>query len=165
MSELKKTIKLNENNNINSEILVDSLKQCVNKMQITRTYKYDNKWFTSKLRDLQNQMHSSYKKYVFTKCTVDRLDYVQKRNYYNSEIDRSKNSFIRDELTNNLNDPKSLWKSLKKLVNSDCKPKNEYISFNDEKFTDDCVIAEKFNNYFVNSVTEIHNNIKVPHQI
>lgn len=57
MSELKKTIKLNENNNINSEILVDSLKQCVNKMQITRTYKYDNKWFTSKLRDLQNQMH------------------------------------------------------------------------------------------------------------
>lgn len=58
-----------------------------------------------------------------------------------------------------------MWETIKSFVLKVQKSEIKEIYFENQKWTDSLVIANKFNEYFIDSINEIHNSIKsVPYQ-
>lgn len=60
----------------------------------------------------------------------------------------------------NKQDSKEMWKTIKQLVGDKSKQNQTGIKFKNHVETDEKVISEKFNNYFIDSIEAITNKIK-----
>lgn len=143
----------------------DVLINCINKMKVNKTIKIkdDNKWYSYDLYKQQTERDLCYNKFLWTKSDTDWSKYISIRNTYNYNIKKTQNQHIRNEITENVNDPKKLWTTLKSIIkeNNNNISSNDFIYFENVKCTDKKEIANNFNNYFVDSVKEINNNIGI----
>lgn len=131
--------------------------------QLTRMKKineeYCAKWYTEELRVLKNQRNFAQGRACFTNDPVDWTAYRELRNKYNREMNHDRNEQVKSDIIANSHDPKKLWRVLNKQVkNNDQLP--FYIQFDDEVITDEPIIANKLNEYFIESVKQI--NARVP---
>lgn len=116
-------------------------------------------WYTSSLKSLKILRDEAHLKFRSTRNQSDWNDYQIKRNSYVYAIRDAKKSAVQQELRACSNNSKKLWKSLKRLMNP---AKNTDIGVrfsNIDDDLDDKAKADKLNDYFIDSVKQIHNSI------
>lgn len=147
--------------NYRSGILVQQLQNAVNKFLRTITIKTNKNspWFTNELRNLQQQRNRLYSRAKITGNPVDWGNYKVTKNSYNKLIKSRKNEFYQKQIDNCRGDSKKMWKKLKELINTDRNKVPDSIKFNDDIMTNPFDIAENFNKYFIDSISEIHASI------
>ena len=86
--------------------------------------------------------------------------YKTHRNMLNSLIRLSKRNYYKEYFTKNFNDSKKIWKGINQLLQKGkFKQKSIFIGDNDELTTDPRLVANKFNQYFINVADKLSNKI------
>ena len=107
-------------------------------------------WFDMEVYDKIKLRVKRFKKFKKSKLHRDSVLYIEARNDVNRTIKRKKVSYVKDKLQENINEPKSLWKTLKSLgmpskrssMAKICLQKNDNICFEPKG------ISEIFRDYF-----------------
>lgn len=119
---------------------------------------HSKKWYSSELLDLRRKRNVAERKAGFTDSTNYWADYRRLRNAYNKLCHKFKSNYIKRTVITNSDDPKKLWRQLKRYQNGG-DDKIDYVIFNGSKFESPEVCAKLFNDYFIDSVAEISSAI------
>lgn len=142
------------------ETLEMSMRDTVNEL-ISEKYvnkQYSCEWYNDELKVLRVAKNSACMRAGYLQTTESWDEYRRIRNQYNRKINLEKNNSVKNNLIVNRNDHKKLWKILKGLTEMKSASPG-YIHFEDDVISDDKEIAIRFNEYFVNSIREIHQSI------
>jgi len=144
---------INERARIINENLINS----VNKLLVTKKIlKADqNKWFDNELKTLEKRVQQCRKE--IGKSTNSK-EYKAIRNIYKNKIRSASCNDIYKKIEKHKDDPKELWKELKKLTDYKTKTKS-YIEFESQNIFDKSEISNKFNDYFISSIKKINESI------
>lgn len=143
--------------------VTDALDAVVPKVEKIIKYHWKDKRWISK--ELVNKMKQRDKLFYIAKSTGRQIDidnYKKLRNSIVSELRQCKRIFNDKKIDQNKTNSKRLWAELKKLI-GDKKSKSiiESIIFDEKVITDSQVIANKFNKYFIESITNIIEDITI----
>lgn len=143
----------------------DKLNTCVEAMSYNKSIRCNNEkcgWYSGDLESLRREKNSIYVRAVYEGDARLWEEYKTLRNAYKNKLTKAKDNFIKNKITSNLGDQKGIWRAVKDLV-LDCKSQDaiSMVEFHGEKVMCPIKIANKFNEYFVNSVSEI--NSTIPH--
>lgn len=115
-------------------------------------------WFSGELNELKKSKVVQYRKASLTGSSIEWLNYRGIRNEYKNQINKAKADYISNKIDNSESQI-LMWKTLKSLVLKENKSDITEITFDNERCTDNIIIANKFNKYFVDSVMEINKSI------
>lgn len=117
------------------------------------------KWFNRKLENMKSVKINLYQRAKYSQTEEAWSEYRELRNKYTVETKNDKFKYINNRI-NNAKDQKQMWNEIKSLVIK--KPKNviKSVIFNQVEYKDNLQIANKFNNYFVDSIKEIRDSIQ-----
>lgn len=102
-----------------------------------------------------------YKRAVITQNDDDWVAYKQQRNRVVALIRRQKEIFYQEKVDEVKDDAKEMWKTLKKLMGASTRQHKDSITFDNRAESDPSVIAERFNNYFIESIEQISTRLSV----
>jgi hypothetical protein len=85
--------------------------------------------------------------------------YNQARNKYCKSLNARVDQSIKEKIEEAENDPQKTWKVLKTVIKKGQSATPNVIKFQNELVSDKSAIANKFNDYFVNSIKEINESI------
>lgn len=142
----------------------DILSQMSPKVKICIQQKYqDKKWITPEIKNMMNNRDILYKRCVQERNNDLWNQYKRKRNEIVSCIRFEKDKHFKEVIDGHKTNSRELWKNLKTLLpNKNSTPPDE-INFEQQIVANELCIANKFNNYFVNSINSIVDNIpKLP---
>lgn len=150
------------NCNYKADVFSKCLKQIVNEFIIVKKLKTVNncEWYSNNLKALKIQRDRQYRLAKISYSTVEWNLYKKLRNKYKVKINNAKNRYISSKIDGAENQ-KSMWKSIKTLVLKKSHNAIKEVIFNNVKYNDNLIIADKFNEYFVKSVEDINNNIPI----
>lgn len=99
------------------------------------------------------------KKYWIWKNDKENIDkwneYTTTRNVYNKKVDLKKNDETKNDIIKASNNQRNMWKCLKKIIPSKKKEASDEIEFDSGCSANYNEIANKFNNFFIQSIIEI----------
>ena len=121
-----------------------------------------NTWFNASLNSLKQRRDEAYKLYKRTRSEESWQQYKLWRNKYVRELRFARNGSVRREIEKCNGDPKRLWKCLKSLITPGGAPKSAIIFEGESIPCSEKETARRINEFFVNSVNEIHNSIPEP---
>lgn len=156
-------------NNVNNKAsqVIGSIAQALdNVIPITKSrvkHKWESKkWFDSEIKELIEVKNEIYKKAKEFKVESYWSEYKKIRNKLTYTIKKKKREYNDSQIDKNKNDSKKLWKNLKEVIGKK-KVQNIIKSINfDGKICDNNVeIANNFNKYFIDSISEINSAMKV----
>lgn len=142
-------------------IFSNSLKKVVSKFVVTKKISNikSNAWFCNELALLKNSKVNQYKIAVWINNETEWENYRKIRNFYKNKLDQAKNNYVNNKIETS-KDQKSMWRTIKEMVLNNNKTGNiKEIMFADGVVNDAGEIAEKFNQYFVNSIVDINSGI------
>lgn len=144
-----------------AEVLGILLEHCVNQLVVVKSIKCTSykRWYTVDLKFLKSERDKAYVNASGSWEEQDWERYRVLRNEYSHSVRRAKALYTQRKIEENRNDSRSLWKVLKTLWKSK-KSACKCVKFNGVDAEDDNEISEKFNEYFVDSVREIHGSIE-----
>lgn len=117
-----------------------------------------NKWFSNELKLLKSKCVTLHVIAKNSRSIEDWSNYKGLRNFYVKKINEAKNDSISNEIEMVKDDSKKMWKTIKELLQQ--KPKcPEQINFEGILTSDPKEISEKFNLYFIKSITDINKSI------
>lgn len=146
--------------NINEQAinLTNVLKESI--LSFNKTVKFKQKqhnpWYTIQLKELKTKLDQEQNRAMFTN---NWLTYKLLRNSYSTELKTAKNLDIQNQLVEYSRDQKRMWQFLKTMVNGKQKISCKEVYFDEIKFEDNKIIAQKFNDYFIDSIVKINKNI------
>lgn len=147
-----------EDINILFEKLTKNVEECINRISVEKLIKVRGKptpWFNKTIIEAQKIRNLNYTKFLISGNNIDWEEYKKSRNNCLQIIRKEKINYFQEEIDNNKNNGKKMWKTLQNLV----KPKSKFnikeMFFGNKKETNEIVIAEKLNLYYVNSINEI----------
>lgn len=117
------------------------------------------KWYDNELKHLKQSKLDAYNDFANYKCDTLWAKYVAIRNSYNKLIKIKKNDYIKLQIRDSGNNQRQMWQYLRKLLPNKSTPISDEIVFDNESFTDEKQICERFNKYFVDSIVDINRNI------
>lgn len=117
------------------------------------------KWFDSELCQMKKEKIAKYKEWFANKCEEKWNNYIATRNKYNKLIKNKKNKYTENEIKNASNNQKKMWEKLKKLMPTKKSNASDVIVFDEKEYDDHEEIANKFNSFFIDSISEINNEI------
>jgi exonuclease III len=140
------------------DIIIDNLLKSVNEIVEIKVFdiRRSNLWYTQRLRSLKICRDLSHQKAIFTDDEEDWKIYRQNRNVYCRNINNAKDASIQEKIEQA--DSNTMWKVLKSIVKNRVDTKKS-ILFNDTLITNNETIAQKFNEYFIESVKDINKSI------
>lgn len=143
--------------------LIKEMQACYYKLVKNKTITVcnGNPWFTNDLKITQREKNTLYKAAKTSNSEQDWNNYKHVRNSFNKQIKISKNKYIEKQIDAAKYDSKQMWKKLQDLVNNNTAKKADYINFPSGKETEAKQIAEKFNDYFIKSIEEVHDSIEI----
>ena len=107
---------------------------------------------------LRDQFKSRSKSNILTRSLYKNL-----RNQVVKKIANAKAAYMRNEITDNMNNSKKLWKILKQVAPTKRRPTNfSFIEANGQQISNPVGISNAFNEHFINIQ---HTNISAPHCI
>lgn len=123
-----------------------------------KVIKLNSGFFDYELEMMRREKNNLYKLAVYSGSNEKWHQYKEFKNCYKREIQTKKYNYNQKMLNNANGDIKKTWKILNSILNKEC---NEIISITDGNchYTDDKIIANEFNKFFINSVVEINSNI------
>ena len=108
---------------------------------------YHSPWLNNTLRDCINEKHWLDNLHLENPEFVTL--YKRHRNLVSNEIKLAKMQFYKDKFNDNLNDAKSTWKVINKILKPNSRNQNEFqVENNGTKLNDSTEIANAFNDYF-----------------
>ena len=114
-------------------------------------------WLTKDLKNEMNYRDVLQRKFRKSKTTAKYETYKHQRNKVNNLIKRAKQTYNKNMLRENINNPTSFWKSLKKVFPS--KPKTKHtcstFKFDENEISDKQTIANEFGRFFSNIATKL----------
>lgn len=142
----------------------------VNKFAQVQSYTVTNKlpWFDQEVFNKMKVRDRAYK--AFKQCINNERNelwqyYKTLRNAVVNLLKEKKTKYYHDKIDKNINNPKKMWRTLKKLVNMKDNSVISCVQFEIEGevkiFRDSMDIAENFNRYFVDSIDQIVVSIDV----
>lgn len=138
------------------DIIRESVSNLIDhKTVIARTV---NNWYSNDLADLKRQRDSLCRVHRQMRSTQSWNNYANVRNLYSRALREAKNKSFQEELERNKHDGRKMWKTLKKLLNSKTN-NSDVMKFGDIEISNKQEIANGLNEYFVDSVIEIHESI------
>lgn len=145
-----------------ADTLIAGLKRCVNELVDvhTITTKYGNRWYTAQLSRMRHERDQAYGRYLRRRGS-SRLwvAYQRCRNGYADAIRRQKKEHVQQSIEASRGNSKKLWRVLKQLIKPET-PATQCITFDGVEESDEKRIAEKFNSYFLNSISDISSEIQ-----
>ena len=147
----------------NATILSSSLARAVSELtEEQEKVSRGNTWFGTNLQAMKQQRDDAYKLYKRTHSDECWQQYKCLRNKYVRELRDARNSSVRKEIDMCSGDLKKLWKCLKSLISPGGEPKSSIVFEEENGPCTDEITAKRINEFFVNSVKEIHNSIPEP---
>jgi len=150
--------------NVLANRFVESVSNVLNEMcpkrKVIFKSKYLNKaWITADIR--QSMQHRDA---LYVRATPENNEEIWKefknmRNYVVNEIRSEKYKYFRNFIDGNKYNSREMWKQLKTLLPNNNSSSPDGVIFESKKINDELLIAEKFNSYLVNSISEIVNNV------
>ena len=116
------------------------------------------RWFTNDLRNLRQEESVAHNQALTYNSVESWAKYRMIRNRYNREVSRAKSQEIQNIIKECRNDRKQLWKKLKKLT-TDHTTLPDYINSDTTYISNKAEIANKLNQFFVSSISEINQSI------
>lgn len=137
--------------------MIESSASSLVRMKTIKT-DYAKRWYNQTLKNLKKLRDDAEMAANLNGRDVDWKRYRQARNLYNRRLNESKNADLRSMIMNCNGDQKKLWRQLKNFI--DCSdPLPSCIVFNGESVTDSSDLANRLNQFFVNSIKEIKQSI------
>lgn len=147
--------------NDKAAVLVNQLQTCLDKLIKKKDIIIlgNNPWFTDEMRTIQKQRDLLYSRAKITKNLNDWDAYKSAKNQYNRLIKLKKNKYYEKQIDSCRGDSKKMWTKLKEILKKGGEPVQASIEFINNVADEPEEIAENFNNYFIDSVIEIHGSI------
>ena len=120
-------------------------------------------WLTSATKKLMNERDSFLRKARKTGSEVDLSTYRRLRNQVSNRIKIEKRRYQRNEIQDNLANPKSFWRAMKSVFpNKERKSSTVQSIITDEGETiaSKSTIVEKFNIFFTNTVSKLLESVQ-----
>ncbi len=141
------------------EFLFSNLNFCTKKLVSVKNLAIQNdKKLNKYLCNLKRDV--SHLKYLYKndKSEINWQNYKVQRNFYKNEVRTINNNNVQNEIEKNIKNSKKLWKTLKSFYssNNDC---IKCVEFEDGIEFNEKIMANKLNEYFVNSVKKICSEI------
>jgi len=143
-------------------VLTDVLKTSTSQLVSEKFVDLDNSnsWYTLDLLRLKHKRNNLYIKCNRTNSSSDWHNYSVTRNKYSQLLRKTRSEYIRNKIDQHKDNSKELWKILKNLMKSaNHTPRS--ITFDGREVQSEQTIADKFNNYFVDSVSLINQSIEL----
>lgn len=116
-------------------------------------------WFDNELKNMKEEKIELYNLWKSGKTVLTWASYKNKLNDYNKLIKSKKNEAIKNEIVRSSHDQKQMWKSLNKILPTKRQNVCDEIIFDECQSTENEIICEKFNCFFVDSIIEINSQI------
>ncbi len=121
-------------------------------------------WMSSEILHMIKVRDSYLYKFRKQGCHDDYSMYCKFRNIVQREVISSKSTYFSDQIAENKNNPKSLWKQLKQLGYKSLKSGNENVVLNIEG--ENCFsptkVASHFNNFFTSVASKLVEKLPSP---
>lgn len=150
--------------NDKAKFLSDNLARCINVfVKKVPMRDFHNMWYTNELRLLRMKKNDQYKLAVLTDDEVEWINFKNVSTLYSNGVQNAKNLYYHTKLFDAKNDQMRTWRVLKEIVNGTPSENPAEIDFCGELITDEELIPDKFNAFFVNSIREIRESIPDGH--
>ena len=118
----------------------------------TNTKPIKKNWVTNDILQKSRKILTLYKSvYKLDKSDARYVSYIDERNSFNKLKRQTKKQFYHNYVKDNCTNPKKMWNLINDQLNRNTKPSPpNYIALDNHEETDKQVIAEKFNEFFVN---------------
>jgi hypothetical protein len=118
-------------------------------------------WFNWKVLNALKKKQRLMRKIKRAKGVKNRLRHLLKDESVNVKrmIEREKRNFYNVHLNNS--NPRAIWKNLNGILGRNNKSQIQFLNINGSIMTDELLIAQKVNEFFIKSVTETVNDQKV----
>ncbi|XP_025269746.1 uncharacterized protein LOC112639559 [Camponotus floridanus] len=133
--------------------LIDSIVDALDVMAPKKKYRIPKvwegkKWFSDDIREAADRRDKAYRRALYDDI---EQNWEKKKDYYENMIDLNKEN------------PTSMWKTLKEIISGEPVGIKEVgnIDFEILGDTEECNIADKFNLYYIQSINNIVNSIKI----
>jgi len=156
-------ININEEESINevADRVVDTIVECIDivapKKSIVIKNKWQGKqWFSEDIYELMNQRNLAHRVARSNNSSKEWNLFKQLRNKVVDTCRKTKREYLGKRLDKNKGEPKQMWKLLQEMLNS-TSHNREYKELQCENRINNNVkeVADEFNKYFVDSITEI----------
>ena len=141
---------LTENFSIN---IRDTIKSFIVPRQSTRG---QNNWYDNSCRNWRDRVDGLHYEAVLT---GDFIEYNRERNLYLNHINYVQNKSLCESIQNNSKNGKKMWQILKSIISDKEQKVLNCIDFDGNKIKNNDVIANKLNNFFIESIETINNSI------
>ena len=137
------------------EFLSSSLKKIFNDsfpiQKVRKRYRNRLPWLTDGLRKSIKQKNKLYRKYIRFQTSYNKKSYNTYNNKLKSLLKKSEKEHYQHCFTRCANNLKKTWSIIKEVLNKNKSSKiNDTFKYNNQTTSDKNVIANKFNEYFVN---------------
>lgn len=150
-------LSLNDRAKTLSATIIDAIEHFVKEVRVTR--RAANKWFDDELKELRTKKDHAYALAVLVPSHNNWAMYRNARNKYLTAIRDKKRNYMERKLNEASGDAKQTWKILKALLNGKRKGTISEIEISGTVISDKIELANKMNEFYVNSVTEINQSI------
>lgn len=150
---------INEKLSIIRQNMNVSINQLINKIEIILNPSSKKRWFDKELEDLKKQKIQMYNEWLRERNQSEWMNYVQMRNKYSKIIKFKKAEYSKTEIERVKYDQKKMWKCLNEKISKPRCKINDEIIFDNIPYTNEEIISENFNSFFINSILEISNKI------
>lgn len=120
---------------------------------------HGNKWYTKELQTIKIERDSLYRIAKITNNQEHWDNYKRSKNYYNHCLKMTKNKYYEQQIDSCKGDTKKMWKKLKDIVGNKNTTEPDFIDFPSGRETEPKQIATALNDYFIDSLQEIHESI------
>ena len=142
-------------------VLTNILKTCTGKLVCEKFIDLpnSNSWYNFDLLHLKRERDELYIQFRRSNCPRLWKRYTIARNKYCKSLKNARSEYIQRKIDQNKNNSKELWKILKRLINSKiaCPRSITFEGINEDS---EQIISSKFNDFFVNSVSQINQSIE-----
>lgn len=119
--------------------------------RVKKRYRNRLPWLTDGLRKSIKQKNKLYKKYVKFQTSYNKKTYNIYNNKLKAILKKSEKEYYHHSLAKCTNNLKKTWSIIKEVLNRNKSSKiNDTFTYNNQTTSDKNIIANKFNDYFVN---------------
>lgn len=131
------------------------VEMCANCVETNIKVTRNNRWFSTELSELRRHRNLTQMRAEYTN---DWNEYRISKNKYNYEVRRARNDDLKATISRLRSDPEKLWSGIKKIMDGPKQTKRSML-FDDLQENDESVIAQKLNDFFIQSIESINESI------
>ena len=129
-------------------------------VELKQSYAKRIPWITPELKTEIRYKNLLYRKSIRMPSQINRVKYKETKRILNNKLRRAKRNYYNNKIQSQNKDPNQYWKIIKEIIGHEV-PKEypDYFMSYDEMISEDQLIADRFNEFFVNIGPSLAYNI------